>query len=99
MGLVFKIYLLPSKRFLLTVHTLPVSYMKKLDTQGNKYTEKWAGVPRSAKNAVIHSKEGMDLPTISEIYTEAHNSSHTRTRLQGDMVVNLVLDHTLVREA
>ena len=41
----------------------------------------------------------MDLPTISEIYTEAHNSSHTRPRLQGDMVVNLVLDHTLIREA
>ena len=76
-----------------------MTYLKKLDTQVDKYTKKWAGVPRSATNVVIHSKEGMDIPTISEIYTLAHNSSHTRTRLQGDMVVNLVLDHTLAREA
>ena len=80
------------------VHTLPVFHLKKLDTQVNKYTKKWAGVPRSETNAVIHSKEGLDIPTISTICTEAHNSSHTRTRLQGDMVVNLVLDYTLVRE-
>ena len=30
---------------------------------------------------------------------EAHNSSHTRTRLQGDSVINDILDHTLAREA
>ena len=96
---ILKNYLLPSKRFLLTVHTLPVSHLKKLDKQVDKYTKKWAGVPRNATNAVIHSKEGLDIPTISAIYTEAHNSSHTRTRLQGDMVCNLVLNHTLVREA
>ena len=33
------------------------------------------------------------------MYTEAHNASHARTRLQGDMVINHVIDHTLQREA
>ena len=44
-------------------------------------------------------KEGLDIPSISEMYTEAHNASHARTRLQADMVINHVIDHTLQREA
>ena len=30
---------------------------------------------------------------------EAHNTSHARTRLQGDTVINDVLDHALERES
>ena len=41
----------------------------------------------------------MDIPSISAVYTEAHNTSHARTRLLGDAVINEVLDHTLHREA
>ena len=96
---ILKNYLIPSKRFLLTVHTLPVTHLKKLDTLVDKWTKQWAGVPRSATNAVLHMKEGLDIPSISEMYTEAHNTSHARTRLQGDMVINHVIDHTLQREA
>ena len=33
------------------------------------------------------------------MYTEAHNTSHARTRLQNGVVINNVLDHTLQREA
>ena len=33
------------------------------------------------------------------MFTEDHNVSHARTRLQGDMVINHVLDHTLQRES
>ena len=48
---------------------------------------------------IIHLTEGIDIPSISSVYTEAHNTSHARTRLQGDVVVNRVLDHTLQRES
>ena len=41
----------------------------------------------------------MDIPSISEIYTEAHNVSHARTRLQGDENINHVLDHAVQRES
>ena len=40
----------------------------------------------------------MDIPSISHTCTEAHNTSHARTRLQGDVHINHVLDHTLERE-
>ena len=33
------------------------------------------------------------------LYTEAHNVSHARTRLQGDETVNQVLDHAVERES
>ena len=96
---ILKNYLLPSKRFLLTVHTLSPSHLSRLDTFVDKYTKKWAGLPRSATNVVIHSEQALDIPSITTIYTEAHNTSHARTRLQGDSVINDVLDHTLDREA
>ena len=95
---IFKEYLLPSKRFLLTVHTLTATQLSKLDTLADKYVKKWAGLPRSATNAVIHLKVGLDLRSISELYTETHATSHARTRLKGDKVINHVLDTTLQRE-
>ena len=93
-----KHYLIPSKRFLLTVHTLPQTHLKKLDTFVDKFTKKWAGLPKSATNVVIHLAEALDIPAISAVYTEAHNTSHARTRLQGDKIINDVLDVTLARE-
>ena len=65
----------------------------------DKFTKKWIGLPPSASNAILHLEGALDIPAISAVYTEAHNSSHTRTRLQGDSVINDILDHTLAREA
>ena len=94
-----KHYLLPSKRFLLTVHTLPITHLKTLDTFVDKFTKKWSGVPKSATNVILHSEQGLDIPTISALYTEAHNLSHARTRLKGDENINHVLDHAVQRES
>ena len=69
-----------------------------LDTFVDQYVKKWAGLPKGATNVVIHSQQGLDIPTISALYTESHSTSHTRTRLQGDSRINQVLDHTLARE-
>ena len=62
-------YFLPSKRFLLTVHTLTQTQLKTLDTLTDKAIKIWAGVPRSATNAVIHMKEALDIKSISQLYT------------------------------
>jgi hypothetical protein len=94
----YKEYLLPSKRFLLTVHSLTATQLSKLDTLTDKFVKHWAGLPRSATNAVIHLKGGLDLRSVSELYTEAHATSHARTRLKGDELINHVLDTTLQRE-
>ena len=45
-------YFLPSKRFLLTVHTLTQTQLKTLDTLTDKAIKTWVGVPKSATNAL-----------------------------------------------
>ena len=92
-------YLLPSKRFLLTVHTLTATHLKQLDTLTDKFLKKWAGVPPSATNAILHMNQGLGVKSISEMYTECHAVSHTRTRLKGDSNVNTAIDATLERES
>ena len=49
-------------------------------------------------NQCGHLAEALNIPAISAVYTEAHNTSHARTRLQGDKIINYVLDVTLARE-
>ena len=49
-------------------------------------------------NQCGHLAEALNIPTISAVYTEAHNTSHARTRLQGDKIINYVLDVTLAQE-
>ena len=96
---IYSNYLLPSKRFLLTVHNLTETHLKSLDVFSDKYIKKWAGLPPSATNALIHLQAGMNIRSISELYMEAHCISHARTRLVGDRNVNFVLDCTVAREA
>ena len=95
---IYKEYFLPSKRFLLTVHTLTATHLKLLDTLSDKFVKKWTGLPCSATNAIIHLKEGLDCKSISELYMECHAVSHARTRLKGDASINQVLDSTVQRE-
>ena len=64
----------------------------------DKAIKRWAGIPRSATNVLIHLKEGMDIKRISQLYTETHAVSHVRTRLQGDTTVNAAIECTLSRE-
>ena len=91
-------YFLPSKRFLLTVHTLTKTQLQALDTLTDKAIKRRVGLPRSATNAVIHMPQALDIKSISQLYTEMHTVSHVRTRLQGDATVNAAIDCTLERE-
>ena len=92
-------YFLPLKRFLLTIHTLTQTQLDTLDTLTDKAIKQWAGVPRSATNVMIHSKEGLNFKSISQLYMEAHTVSHVRTRTQGDSSVNNAVNSSLERES
>ena len=56
-------------------------------------------MPRSATNVMIHSKEGLDIKSISQLYMETHTVSHVRTRTQGDSSVNNAINSSLERES
>ena len=92
-------YLLPSKRFLLTIHTITDTHLKLLDTLTDKAIKRWSGIPPSATNAIIHMDQGLGVKSISELYMERHTVSHTRTRLKGNLTVNAAINATLERES
>ena len=95
---IYKHYFLPSKRFLLTVHTISQTHLSQLDTYTDQFVKKWAGLPKCSTNSVLHMKVGLSIPTISSLYMESHATTYTRTRLLGDAKVNKVLDATIERE-
>ena len=96
---IYKHYLLPSQRFILTIHVLTETHLKLLDTLTYKAIKKWAGLPPSATNALIHMEEGLNIKSISELYTEANTVSHTRKRLKGDSNVNSVIFASIEKES
>ena len=66
---IYKHYFIPSIRFLLTVHQITKSNLKKLDTFTDKFVKKWAGLPPCATNAALHLKTALDIVSISTLYT------------------------------
>ena len=96
---VFKLSSSVQKILAITAHNINNTNLKKLDTFTDKFIKKWAGVPLSATNAVIHLQAGMNIRSISELYMETHCISHARTRLVGDENVNHALDCTVERES
>ena len=57
---IYKNYFLPANCFLLTVHDITDTNLKKMDTFTDKFVKKWAGLPLCATNAIIHLKCGLD---------------------------------------
>ena len=96
---IYENYFLPSHRFLLTVHDINFTHLKKLDTLSDKFVKKWAGLPPSATNNLIYMRAGLKIQSITGLYTEAHCVSHARTRLQGDNLVNTAIDSKIERES
>ena len=84
-------YLLLSKRFLLSVHTLTVTHQKALDTFCYKFLKKWAGVPKSVTNVVLHSKHSLNIKSISNTYMKAHSGALAQTRILSDSAVNAMI--------
>ena len=87
---IYQMYILPSIRFLLTVHDLPTTHLLQLDTFSDQYLKRWAGLHRCATNGILHMCTAMNIKRISTLYTETHCVSHAATRLKGDSVVNSV---------
>ena len=96
---IYKIYILPSIRFLLTIHDVPKTHLLKLDTMADQYLKKWAGLPRCATTAILHLNTAMNIKKISTLYTECHAVTHASTRLKGDKRVNLAIDNKIERES
>ena len=94
----YKHYTLPSIRFILTVHDMTKTDLKKLDNFCHKYMKKWAGLPPCATNSIFHLKSALDIPSVTSVYEEAHFVNHADARLKSDNLVNHALDSRYDRE-
>ena len=88
-------YFPPFLRFLLKIRDITVSDLKKLNAISHKFMKQLAGVPRSGTNLIFHMQQGLEIPTISQLYEEAHCLNHTAMRLKGDPVVNAAMDNAI----
>ena len=95
----YKHYTLPSVRFLLTVHDITKTDLKKLDNLCHKYMKKWAGLPPCATNSIFHLRSALDIPSVTSVYNEAHFTTHVDVRLKSDGIVNHALDSRIERES
>ena len=93
-------YALPSLRYMLTVHDINATQLKSLDVILDRYLKLWLGVPhRGANLAVVHDPDGLNIPTITDLYRTCHCLAYSRSRIKGDDIVNHALDRRLERES
>ena len=96
---IHKFYLLPSLRFVLTVHEMTASSLKSLDSICNKYLKKWAGLPKGATQQVVHSSHALNIPKIEDLYHLCHTLELTNVRMVSDKTVINAIEDELVRES
>ena len=82
----------------MTIHEITKTDLIKLDNLTHKYLKKWAGVPRCATNSIFHLQMALNIPSISQIYTESHVMTYVDAKMKADSTVNHVLDQKLNRE-
>lgn len=96
---IYKKYLLPASRFLLTVHEISKTNLTKLDSLSHRYLKSWAGLPQCAATEIFHLPIFLDIPTVTQIYLQSHSTAHASSRIKADETVQAALDSKLEREA
>ena len=96
---IYKKYLLPASRFLLTVHELSKTNLTKLDALTHRYLKLWAGLPRCAATEVFHLPIFLDIPSVTQTYLQSHTTAYASSRIKADTTVQAALDSKLEREA
>jgi hypothetical protein len=91
-------YLLPSSRFILTVHELSKTSLNILDAICHRYMKSWTGLKRSTTPAILHLDQTTAIPSITYLYQQCQTNAYTSSRLKADRTVNAALDSKLARE-
>ena len=92
-------YFLLFIRFLLTIHDITVTDLKKLDAITHRFMKTWSGVPSSGTNLIFHMQQGQEITSISDLYEESHCINHVAMRLKGDPIVNSAMNNAIERES
>ena len=93
-------YSLPSLRYVLTVHDLTNTQLSALDGIVTKQSKEWLNhTGHGASPAILHSRDGLQFKTVSELYKECNVLAHASSRLGADDKVQNALDSKVLRES
>ena len=95
---IYKEYLLPSIRFLLTVYEIQSSDLDSLNVFTDQFLKRWCGLARCATRMVLHCRTALDIPSVSALYRDAHTVAHVMAKLKADNEVQDTLNNKLERE-
>ena len=95
---IYRDYLLPASRFILTVHTLSSTNLDRLDSLSRKYLKSWLNLPPCATVPILHNQNFLDIKSISQLYKESQTCAFISSRIKADNLVNNALDSRLDRE-
>ena len=95
----FRDYVLPSSRFLLTVHEITYTNLDKLDALCNRFLKKWMHMPQSAAPEILRIRGLTTIPSIKQTYQECQVSAHISSVTKADSTVKHCLNSKLNRES
>ena len=85
-------YFLGSYRFLLSVHDLNLSQLRKLEELTHGFLKRWLGMPQSGSWVMVHDRHGMNIRSVTHLYREARALTLAGIRFFGDSRVRHALD-------
>jgi hypothetical protein len=78
-------YVLPSLRYLMTVHEITDTQLQSLDHLHTNVIKSYLDMqPRGPTPAIIHSPYGLCIPKLSDIYVESHSLAYARCMMKAD---------------
>ena len=95
---IYKRYVIPSMKYLLTVHDLNKSSLTQLDNTAMHFLKKWLGVPKCSTRTVVHYPRALDIPSLTSVYNMCHASALTNAVLKGEEKVTHCIEKKVERE-
>ena len=96
---IYQAYVLPSIRFVLTVHTIGKTLLDRLDGEAMVFLKRWSGVPKCGTRLIFHSERFLNIPTINQLYEETHCLALYSSVARRDSRVKEALESKWVRES
>ena len=87
-----------SYRFILSVHDLNLSQLRKLEELSHGFLKRWLGMPQSGSWVMVHDRHGMNIKSVTHLYREARALTLAGIRFFGDSRVRHALDSKEARE-
>jgi hypothetical protein len=95
---IYEEYFLPANHFILSIHDLTKTDLKKLDDLMHRYLKFWLGMPQSGSFLAVHSGLGMDVKSVLHLYKESWSLDIVRALVRGDNTVQNTVRAKVQRE-